>query len=125
VIAAEGEFRASFGLKNASDVISQSSAALQLRYLQTLTAIAGEKNSTIIFPLPVDMLSAFQPPDKAHNAKARDAWVPEDGGQRSMSRSNSNHADVRPTRPTVVTINESREERERERECEEDHEHAN
>merc|ERR1712099_43779 len=56
VIAAEGEQKASRALKEASDVISESPAARQLRYLQTLTQISAEKNSTIIFPLPIDML---------------------------------------------------------------------
>ncbi|KAG9463215.1 hypothetical protein GDO78_022196 [Eleutherodactylus coqui] len=56
VIAAEGEMNASRALKEASIVISESPAALQLRYLQTLTTIAAEKNSTIVFPLPIDML---------------------------------------------------------------------
>jgi len=59
VIAAEGEQKASMALKEAADVINQSPAALQLRYLQTLNTIAAEKNSTIIFPLPMDLLSAF------------------------------------------------------------------
>jgi len=57
VIAAEGEQKASRALKEASDVISESPAALQLRYLQTLTQISAEKNSTIIFPLPIDMIT--------------------------------------------------------------------
>jgi erythrocyte band 7 integral membrane protein len=51
VVAAEGEQKASVALKAAADVIGQSSAALQLRYLQTLTQISAEKNSTIIFPV--------------------------------------------------------------------------
>jgi erythrocyte band 7 integral membrane protein len=51
VIAAEGEQKASMALKLAADVIGQSPAALQLRYLQTLTHISAEKNSTIIFPV--------------------------------------------------------------------------
>ena len=59
VIAAEGEQNASRALKEASDVISSSPAALQLRYLQTLTQVSAEKNSTIIFPLPIELLSAF------------------------------------------------------------------
>lgn len=59
VIAAEGEQKASLALKNASDVIKDSSVALQLRYLQTLTQISTEKNSTIIFPIPMEMLRAF------------------------------------------------------------------
>ncbi|XP_060584780.1 band 7 protein AGAP004871-like [Ruditapes philippinarum] len=57
VIAAEGEMKASRSLKEAADVMAESPAALQLRYLQTLNSIAAEKNSTIIFPLPIDMLS--------------------------------------------------------------------
>ena len=57
VIAAEGEQKASKALKETSDIISESPAALQLRYLQTLSNIAAEKNSTIIFPLPIDMLT--------------------------------------------------------------------
>lgn len=59
VIAAEGEQKASRALKEASDVISQSPAALQLRYLQSLNMIATEKNSTIVFPLPMDLVRAF------------------------------------------------------------------
>merc|ERR1719419_135654 len=56
VKAAEGERKAAQALKEASDVISESANALQLRYLQTLTTISTEKNSTIIFPLPMDLL---------------------------------------------------------------------
>jgi len=59
VIAAEGEQKASRALKEAADVMIQSPAALQLRYLQTLNTISAEKNSTIIFPLPIDMLAGF------------------------------------------------------------------
>lgn len=59
VIAAEGEMNASRALKEASLVIAESPSALQLRYLQTLNTIAAEKNSTIIFPLPLEMMQAF------------------------------------------------------------------
>jgi len=59
VIAAEGEQRASQALKNAAEVIAVSPQALQLRYLQTLNSIAAERNSTIVFPLPIDLFSAF------------------------------------------------------------------
>ncbi|XP_049804682.1 band 7 protein AGAP004871-like isoform X1 [Schistocerca serialis cubense] len=59
VIAAEGEMKASRALKEASDVMSESPAALQLRYLQTLNTISAEKNSTIIFPLPMDIVTPF------------------------------------------------------------------
>ena len=57
VIAAEGEQKAAGSLREASDVISDNPSALQLRYLQTLTQISAEKNSSIIFPIPVDILS--------------------------------------------------------------------
>nr|CDS19400.1 mechanosensory protein 2 [Echinococcus granulosus] len=56
VIAANGEHEASSALKEAANVIASSPMALQLRYLQTLCAISVEKNSTIIFPLPLDIL---------------------------------------------------------------------
>ncbi|XP_052398369.1 stomatin-like [Carassius gibelio] len=59
VIAAEGEMKASHALKEASNVMSESPSALQLRYMQTLTEIASERNSTIIFPFPIDLLSNF------------------------------------------------------------------
>ncbi|KAK2566935.1 Mechanosensory protein 2 [Acropora cervicornis] len=61
VIAAEGEMNASRALKEAAEIISESPSALQLRYLQTLTTISAEKNSTILFPLPVNFLSRFLP----------------------------------------------------------------
>ena len=54
-----GEQKASRALKEASDIISESPAALQLRYLQTLTHISAEKNSTIIFPLPIEIMNSF------------------------------------------------------------------
>jgi erythrocyte band 7 integral membrane protein len=59
VIAAEGEQKASIALKQAADTINQSPVALQLRYLQTLTNISAEKNSTIIFPVPIEMMRSF------------------------------------------------------------------
>ncbi|XP_063871786.1 band 7 protein AGAP004871-like isoform X15 [Scylla paramamosain] len=59
VIAAEGEQRASRALKEAAEVINESPAALQLRYLQTLSSISAEKNSTIVFPLPIDIIKYF------------------------------------------------------------------
>ncbi|XP_059094479.1 band 7 protein AGAP004871-like isoform X4 [Tigriopus californicus] len=59
VIAAEGEQKASKALKEAADVIQESPAALQLRYLQTLNSIAAEHNSTIIFPMPMHLATRF------------------------------------------------------------------
>jgi regulator of protease activity HflC (stomatin/prohibitin superfamily) len=59
VIHAEGEFEASQRLADAADVISRNPVALQLRYLQTLVEIAAEKNSTTIFPIPIDTIAPF------------------------------------------------------------------
>jgi regulator of protease activity HflC (stomatin/prohibitin superfamily) len=56
IIHADGEFKASEMLAKAAAVINREPAAITLRYLQTLTEIAAEKNSTIIFPLPIDLL---------------------------------------------------------------------
>ncbi|GAB6024016.1 hypothetical protein CHUAL_008741 [Chamberlinius hualienensis] len=66
VIAAEGEQKASRSLKEAADVMFDSPAALQLRYLQTLNTISAEKNSTIIFPLPIDFLQHFMTPKPSY-----------------------------------------------------------
>ena len=59
VIHAEGEFQASQKLADAAEIMNKQPQALQLRYLQTLTEIASEKNSTIIFPLPIDLIKPF------------------------------------------------------------------
>jgi hypothetical protein len=59
VIHADGEYQASTKLKQAADVMAPEPVALQLRYLQTLTEIAAEKNSTILFPLPLEFLQYF------------------------------------------------------------------
>lgn len=59
VIHAEGEFEASRRLADAADVISRNPVALQLRYLQTMVEIASEKNSTTIFPIPIDTIAPF------------------------------------------------------------------
>ena len=56
VIHADGEFQASGKLKEAADVLSQNPVTLQLRFLQTLTEVASEKNSTLVFPVPIDIL---------------------------------------------------------------------
>jgi len=59
VIHAEGEFQAADNLTKAAHVISANPQALQLRFLSTLTEIATERNSTIVFPIPIDLLKAF------------------------------------------------------------------
>jgi regulator of protease activity HflC (stomatin/prohibitin superfamily) len=63
VIHAEGELQASEKLVQAGAVIAKEPTTLQLRYLQTLTEIASEKNSTLIFPLPIDLIKMFLPKD--------------------------------------------------------------
>jgi len=61
IIHAQGEYEASARLADAADQLNRTPTALQLRYMQTLTEIAVEKNSTIIFPLPIDILTALIP----------------------------------------------------------------
>jgi regulator of protease activity HflC (stomatin/prohibitin superfamily) len=75
IIAAEGELQASQKLGQAADIIANSPGALQLRQLQTMVEISAEKNSTIIFPIPVELLEAFQ-------AISRVAAPRTDGGAR-------------------------------------------
>jgi regulator of protease activity HflC (stomatin/prohibitin superfamily) len=60
IIHAEGEFQASQKLADAATVISSAPNAMQLRFLQTLVEVSAEKNSTIIFPVPIDLLGAFK-----------------------------------------------------------------
>jgi regulator of protease activity HflC (stomatin/prohibitin superfamily) len=79
IIHAEGEFSASQQLANAAQVIGSQPATLQLRYLQTLTEIAAEKNSTIIFPVPIDLLRGFlnvQPSENGREATSAPPAVP-------------------------------------------------
>lgn len=74
VIHAEGEYQASQRLADAATILSQNPAALQLRYIETIMNVAGEKNSTILFPVPIDLLSPFlkntTPPDAAPRSGA-------------------------------------------------------
>ena len=59
IIHAEGEFQASQKLSDAAEIIARNPIALQLRYLQTLVEVAAEKNSTTIFPIPIDIIAPF------------------------------------------------------------------
>ena len=68
VIHAEGELQASAKLAEAAEVLSGSPQALQLRYLETLTVIAADKNSTIVFPLPMDIVAPLLESMKRRNA---------------------------------------------------------
>ena len=61
IIHAEGEYMASEKLAQAAGVIAEEPLAVTLRYLQTATEVAGEKNSTLVFPLPMDLISALMP----------------------------------------------------------------
>ena len=59
MIAAEGEFQAAQKLADAADIMGRSPISVQLRYLQTLKGIAAERNSTTLFPIPIDILETF------------------------------------------------------------------
>lgn len=59
IIAADGEFQAAEKLSQAADIISQNPATLQLRYLQTLLELGADQNSTVVFPLPMDIIGPF------------------------------------------------------------------
>jgi regulator of protease activity HflC (stomatin/prohibitin superfamily) len=64
IIAAEGEFQAAEKLRAAADIIASEPAALQLRYLQTLLAMSGDRATATIVPFPIELLSAFTKKDK-------------------------------------------------------------
>jgi regulator of protease activity HflC (stomatin/prohibitin superfamily) len=66
IIAAEGEFQASQRLADAAKILNEQPSAITLRYLQTLREIATEKNSTTIFPVPIDLIKAFMETRKEH-----------------------------------------------------------
>ncbi len=59
VIHAEGEKQAAQALMEAAQILAEQPSAMQLRYLQTLTQVAGDKSSTLVFPIPVDLLSSL------------------------------------------------------------------
>src|SRR5204863_7854847 len=70
VIHAEGELQASVKLAEAAEILARQPQALQLRYLETLTVIAADKNSTIVFPLPVDIIGPLLEAVRIKNAAA-------------------------------------------------------
>jgi regulator of protease activity HflC (stomatin/prohibitin superfamily) len=80
VIHAEGEFQASQRLRDAAEVIAPNPAALQLRYLQTLTEIGVNQNSTIVFPLPLDVIRPFMEGTVGASASDDDDRQPEPPG---------------------------------------------
>jgi regulator of protease activity HflC (stomatin/prohibitin superfamily) len=69
IIHADGEFQASEKLAQAGAIIAREPTTLQLRYLQTLTEIASERNSTLIFPLPIDLFSMFMKKEGSEQGK--------------------------------------------------------
>jgi regulator of protease activity HflC (stomatin/prohibitin superfamily) len=82
VIAADGEFQAAEKLSQAAVIISRNPATLQLRYLQTLLDLGVTQNSTIVFPLPIDMLSAFTKAiEPTITPETRGAGAPPEGGE--------------------------------------------
>ncbi|SEA09221.1 slipin family protein [Nitrosospira multiformis] len=78
VIHAEGELQASEQLMQAAETLSRQAGAMQLRYLQTLTTIAGDKSNTVIFPVPMDLVSTLTESTGNRRAKASDTEGPED-----------------------------------------------
>ena len=73
IIHASGEYEASKQLAEAAEIIGKQASALQLRFLQTLTEISAEKNSTIIFPLPIELLRGMFNPNPESEAPAKKA----------------------------------------------------
>jgi regulator of protease activity HflC (stomatin/prohibitin superfamily) len=96
VINAQGELQASETLAEAARVLQSQPASIQLRYLQTVTEIAAENNSTTIFPIPIDLLRAFLPRGGAAGAAAADASQPSLSSAESAPALAASSADVLP-----------------------------
>ena len=79
IINAEGEAQAAAKLHEAAEVISQNPVTIQLRYLQTLLEIGSEQNSTIVFPLPIDLIGPLMQAVDGHGAGAVAPPPPETG----------------------------------------------
>jgi regulator of protease activity HflC (stomatin/prohibitin superfamily) len=79
IIAAEGEFQAAARLNDAAEVISQNPVTIQLRYLQTLIEVSNNQSSTIVFPLPIDVLKPL-----VASAQERRATISGDEGKRKL-----------------------------------------
>jgi len=102
IIHAEGEYQASKQLRNAADVIGGNPAALQLRYLQTLTEIGATQNSTVVFPLPMDIAKAFMEiADKAAAVNGAPAELTD--AQRAELPEGAKVSDAAPKRSAVGT----------------------
>jgi regulator of protease activity HflC (stomatin/prohibitin superfamily) len=91
VIHAEGEFQASQTLAEAAEIINQNPVTIQLRYLQTLTEIGAEKNTTVVFPLPIDIFSAFTQDRSSFNGQSPTSEsVPQPAGDAEAPKSERN-----------------------------------
>ena len=108
IIHAEGEFQASLQLSEAAEIINQNPVTIQLRYLQTLTEIGAEKNTTVVFPLPIDLVTAFM---STIGGNGSEPTPPVGPGPTSSTRSDSNvpqpkpRPDLKgmPPRPTLLS----------------------
>jgi regulator of protease activity HflC (stomatin/prohibitin superfamily) len=104
IIHAEGEYQASERLRDAADIISTNPAALQLRYLQTLTEVGVGQNSTIVFPLPLDVIRPFLeptgPPDRVRATSSEPAQVGTQDSEPPQIRT----PDDREALPTAATV---------------------
>jgi regulator of protease activity HflC (stomatin/prohibitin superfamily) len=94
VISAQGELQASETLAEAAKMLQSQPASLQLRYLQTVTEIAAENNSTTIFPLPIELLKAFAP-------RIAETAGSAPGGEAAALPSGAPHALPEPVKPRV------------------------
>jgi regulator of protease activity HflC (stomatin/prohibitin superfamily) len=93
IINAEGEAQAATKLAEAADVIGRNPVTIQLRYLQTLLEIGGEQNSTVIFPLPIDLIGPLMQTVNGHRAEAAgpmpQAAIPPDGAKAAPAAATS------------------------------------
>ena len=70
IIAADGELQASTKLTQASKIMEESPITIQLRYLQTLAEVSAENSSTVVFPIPIEMLKAFQTGSSSNSSQS-------------------------------------------------------
>jgi hypothetical protein len=85
IITADGEYQASKRLAAAANVMARDPAALQLRLLQTVVEVAGEKNSTLVMPIPVELLRFFERAHSGVNSASAPEAEPEDLGDEEVA----------------------------------------
>jgi regulator of protease activity HflC (stomatin/prohibitin superfamily) len=100
IINAEGEFQASAKLADAADVMSRNPTTLQLRYLQTLLEVGGNNNSTVIFPIPIDLIRPFLDVVKAAPASG----APQDAEAKAAQARAQADAIARETPPDPASV---------------------